>query len=273
MGRGAAAGESSSMTRSTRIALLAVAFVGVPAATTGAQTCLPFGPGEHLTYAVRAAMMGAKGETRMWVTGPELVRGRMTFALHSDASVGVGFIKGTDRTVSWIDPVRFAALRFTQVERHVISRGSDSVEIYPEERRWERSRGRTGETLSDAPLDILSFIYRLRTLPLGPDSSWTFSHHFDVARNPTTVRVVGRDSITTPAGVFQVWDVEMRVRDKEHFDGDGVIKLLVSADSLRLPVRIQSVMPTVGTTVMTLKTIRHDSAAACPLASRVIAHR
>lgn len=263
------------MTRSRRKLLLtlALALGGSPTATAGAQACLPFGPGEQLTYAVRAAMMGAKGETRMWVSGPELVRGRMTFALHSDASAGVGFIRGSDRTVSWLDPVRFAALRFTQVERHVIARRSDSVEIYPEERRWERSGGRTGETISDAPLDVLSFIYLLRTLPFGSDSSWSFSRHFDEARNPTTVRVIGRDSITTPAGVFHVWNVEMRVRDEEHFDGVGVIKMLFSVDSLRLPVRIQSVMPTVGTTVMTLKDVRRDSSTVCPLVARATARR
>lgn len=244
--------------------MLAVA----PLASAGGQACLPFGPGEHLTYSVRAAMMGAKGATRMWVTGPELIRGRAAFALRSDASVGVGFIKGSDRTVSWIDPLTFAALRFTQVERHLVSKSTDSVEIFPEQRRWERSRNRSGEAASDAPLDVLSFIYLLRTLSLGTDSSWTFNRHFDAARNPTTVTVTGLDSLTTPAGAFQVWNVEMRVRDKEQYEGEGVIKLLISADSRRLPVRIQSVMPTVGTTVMTLAAVSPDTGARCPLIAR-----
>lgn len=212
--------------------------------------------------------MGAKGETRMWVTGPELIRGRAAIALRSNASVGVGFITGSDHTVSWIDPLTFAALRFTQRERHVIARSSDSVEIFPEERRWERSRRRSGETASDTPLDVLSFIYLLRTLSFGTDSSWTFNRHFDTARNPTVVRVLGVDSVTTPAGAFQVWSVEMRVRDKEHYDGEGIIRLLISTDSRRLPVRIQSVMPTVGTTVMTLAAVTPDTGTGCPLIAR-----
>ena len=230
-----------------------------------AQSCLPFGPGEILTYGIRVATMGAKGQTRMWVTGPELIRGRTTIALRSEASVGVGFLNGSDRTVSWLDPLTFAALRFTQHERHIIARSSDSVEIYPEERRWERSGSRRGVIASDAPLDVLSFIYFLRTLPFQIDSSWTFNRHFDDARNPTTVRVVGRDTISTPAGRFPVWSVEMRVRDKEHYGGDGVIKLLFSDDSRHLPVRIQSVMPIVGTTVMTLAAVAHDTGSPCPL--------
>lgn len=230
-----------------------------------AQSCPPFGPGEQLQYSVRAATMGAKGETRMWVSGPEVIRGRSVIVLRSEASVGVAFFRGSDRSASWIDPVKFAALRFTQTERHLIGRITDSVEIYPDERRWERSNNRAGTLSSNAPLDVLSYIYLLRTLPLGTDSTWTFNRHVDAARNPTSVHVIGLDSITTPAGAFQVWNVEMRVRDTDHYDREGVIKVLISTDSQRIPVRIQSVMPTAGTTVMTLASITRGTGSNCPL--------
>lgn len=252
------------MTRTSRVPLVVAALIVATHATGAhAQSCLPFAPGERLTFAVRAATMGAKGEARMTVSGPELVRGRATIVLRSEASVGIGFIRGSDNTASWVDPLTLATLRFTQRERSLLSRGSDSVEVFPEARVWERSEGRHGETSTDAPLDILSYIYFLRTLPFGTDSAWTFNRHFDALRNPTTVRVVGHDTISTPAGRFAVWNVEMSVRDKEHYDGSGVIKFLFSDDDRRLPVRIQSVMPTVGTTVMTLASVKRDSSTSC----------
>ena len=255
------------MNRSHRILLItgAAIYTVVSAEMASAQVCLPFAPGERLTYAVRAATMSARGEAHMTVAGPEEVRGHATLVLRSEASVGVGFIRGSDKTASWVDPVTLATLRFIQTERNVLSHATDSVEVFPDARLWERSNGRHGEMITDAPLDVLSFIYFLRTLSFGTDSSWTFNRHFDAARNPTTVRVIGHDTISTAAGRFSVWDVEMSVRDKEHYDGSGVIKFLFSDDTGRLPVRIQSVMPSAGTTVMTLSAVVRDPSATCPL--------
>jgi hypothetical protein len=234
-----------------------------------AQGCLPFAAGERLTYGVRVAMMGARGQAVMSVVGPQELRGRVVIELRSEASVGMGFLRGSDKTFSWVDPLTFATLRFVQHERHIISRASDSVEVYPEQRRWQRGNGTGGNTASDAPLDVLSFIYFLRTLPLAVDSSWRFDRHFDAARNPTSVRVTGRDSVTTPAGRFEVWSVEMQVRDTTHYGGDGLIRLQFTADERRLPVRIQSVMPIVGTTVMTLSSVVASPVGACHVAPRI----
>jgi hypothetical protein len=238
-----------------------------------AQRCLPFAAGEKLAYGVRVAMMGAKGKAVMSVTGPEELRGRLVLQLQSEASVGVGFLRGTDNTRSWVEPLTFSTLRFVQNERHIISRASDSVEVFPEQRRWIRADGTSGTMQTDAPLDVLSFIYFLRTLPFGLDSTWTFARHLDDARNPTVVRVVGRDSLVTPAGRFDTWSVEMQVRDTAHYKGEGVIRLQFSADDRRLPVRLQSVMPLVGTTTMTLSAAVPGGAGACQLQTRVVANK
>jgi hypothetical protein len=227
------------------------------------SSCLPFGPGEQLTYAVKAAKLGARGKLVMSVMGPAELRGRPAWLLRSEASVGVGFIKGSDKSTSWIDPARLATLRFTQQERHVVSRANDSVEVFPDERRWERSDGRTGETLTGEPLDVLSYIYFLRTLALTADATWTLNRHLDSDRNPTIVAVTGRDSLETSAGRFAGWKVEMHVRDKDHYGGVGTLKLLISDDERRLPVRIESVMPMVGAAVMTLSAVTHSPANSC----------
>ena len=46
--------------------------------------------------------------------------------------------------------------------------------------------------------------------------------------------------------------VEMRVRDSRRYKGEGVIRINLSDDAVRIPIRIESAMPIIGTAVMTL---------------------
>jgi hypothetical protein len=124
--------------------------------------------------------------------------------------------------------------------------------MYPDERRWQGADGTSGESPSAAPLDELSFMFFIRTLPLTADTTYRFDRHFDAARNPTTVRVVRREDVTTDAGVFHTVLLEMRVKDPRRYHGEGVIKINLTDDDRRLPVRIESEMPVIGTAVLTL---------------------
>jgi hypothetical protein len=67
------------------------------------------------------------------------------------------------------------------------------------------------------------------------------------------VRVIGRDTIRTKAGTFPTVIVEMRVKDPRRFNGEGVIRLNLSDDANRYPVRIESSVPVLGKTVLTLE--------------------
>jgi hypothetical protein len=164
-----------------------------------------------------------------------------------------------DRTESWLDPVRLASLRFHKHERHVLARHDERVELHPDERRWAAADGREGALGSAAPLDELSFMYVLRTLSLG-DSAVRVERHYDPARNPVTVRLTGRRALVTPAGTFRTVQVEMRVRDPRRYRGEGVIRLDLTDDHCRVPVRIESEMPIIGRAVMTLATHNHPAA-------------
>jgi len=165
----------------------------------------------------------------------------------------VGPVKAEDRTASWLDPHRMAALRFSKRERHPLSKHDERIELFPDERRWEGADGEHGASSTDAPLDELSFMYYLRTLPLEVNTTYRVERHFDAARNPTVLRVVGREPVRTADGTWRTLLVEMRVRDPRRYRGDGVIWLNVSDDACRLPVRIQSAMPVVGRAVLTLE--------------------
>jgi hypothetical protein len=220
-------------------------------------SALPFSVGERLTYRVRIGKVGS-GHGVMSVDGPVEVRGRETYLLRSEVEARIGFVKASNATESWLDPERLTALRFRRRERRALLRNDETIAVFPDERRWEDEgkNGKGGETPTDVPLDELSFIYFLRTLPLGPDSAQEVVRHYDPRRNPIEVRVVGRDSLETPAGSFNTLVVEMHVRDPGRYEKDGgrgTIRLYLSDDARRIPVRIESAMPVFGRAVLTLE--------------------
>src|SRR5690349_14379595 len=135
-----------------------------------AQTELPFVAGERLHYRVSVSRLGTVGEGTMSVDGPVGVRGIQTLVLRSEVKAQVAFLKSDERSESWIDPTRMAVLRYKKTGRGSMARGDVNVEVFPDEQRWEDGRGNAGALPTDAPLDELSFIYYLRTLPLDTDS-------------------------------------------------------------------------------------------------------
>jgi hypothetical protein len=54
-------------------------------------------------------------------------------------------------------------------------------------------------------------------------------------------------------GELRTFLIEMRVRDPRHYKGEGVIRIHLTDDACRIPARIQSQMPIVGTAVLTLE--------------------
>jgi hypothetical protein len=249
-------------------ALLVGVCVATPVVGQAAGDPLPFQVGEKLTYRVSVARLGGIGRGEMRVDGPETVRGQQTMLLHFEVNGRLGLLRLQDRACSWFDPARRHALRYSKRERNPVNSRNEDVEMFPAQRRWAGEDG-GGAMQTDAPLDELSFLFHVRTLPLRTGDSYTIARHFDTERNPVTVRVVGRDTVDVPAGRFAVVVVEMRVQDGQRFRGAGVIRLLLSDDAQRVPVRMQSQVPVVGTATLSLETSRHPIAARIPDAGRL----
>jgi hypothetical protein len=229
------------------LALLAL----IVASAAGAQSPPPFGPGEKLEYAGRAPH-GLSARGTFWIEGPVELRGTATWMLHSDMVGSFGFLHGNDKAVSWLDPVRMTSLRYSSHERRLLRHNEDVVDMFPDERRWTSEGGGTGTLATEAPLDELSFLYLLRTIALPNDSTLTFNRHYDTARNPTTVTVVGRMDVDVPAGRFHAVIVEMHVRDTKHYRGEGLIRIALSDDTCRLLLRLESDVPDAGKASLSL---------------------
>jgi hypothetical protein len=231
------------------LALVGVcASAGAPVATA----TLPFSVGEKLTYEVKVAKGGKVGSATMWIEGPVDVRGVSTYLLRFDSRIRIAFLTAVSRSSSWFDPLRESSLRFFKHEQNPLASNDESVDFYPDEKQWKSAKGETGQSQSSMPLDELSFMYFIRTLPMTPGATYRFDRHFDTARNPTTVTVIRRDMIPTPMGELRVILVEMRVRDPRHYKGEGTIRIHLTDDDCRLPARIESTMPVVGTAILTI---------------------
>lgn len=218
------------------------------AAQEGART-EPFAPGEVLTYRAVSGRFGRFGTGTMRVHGPVDVRGEQALQLSFDFQGRVGVFGVADRTRSWISTDDHSSLRYQRVERSPLGSHSEQVEIYPQEGRWEDASGKSGDTECQHPQDELSFIYYLRSLPLADGAEYTLTHHFDAGRNPVTLKVLRRETTEVPAGRFQTVVVEMRVRD----DRVSAMRLFLTDDSARVPVRIESSAPWVGSTRLLLE--------------------
>ncbi len=243
-------------------------------APAGAQVAprLPFGPGETLVYRITSSRFGDVGEGSMGVAGPEAVRGREAYVLHFDFRAKITFFTVEDRTRSWVDPLRMASLRYHKRERNPLTSRTEEVEIHPDELRWEDASGRAGRSPTTSPLDELSFIYFLRTLPLDDGAVSELERHFDPERNPVVVRVLGRERLSAPIGDFETVVVEMQVRDTGRFGGQGTLRLHLTDDAQRLPIRIETSVPLAGTLVLDL--IQATFGDAAPAADgRRVGHR
>jgi hypothetical protein len=216
------------------------------------STALPFSIGEKLSYAVTVPKIGKVGGATMWVEGPVDVRGTSTYLLRFDSRIRVALVSAVSRSSSWFDPARRLSLRFFKHEQNPLNRHDESVNLFPDKKAWTAADGKTGTSLDGQPLDELSFIYFIRTLPMTPGAKYRFDRHFDSARNPVSISVIRREVIPTPMGELKVFLVEMRVHDPSHYKSEGLIRIHITDDDCRIPVRIESSMPVIGTAVLTI---------------------
>ena len=208
----------------------------------------PFAPGEVLTYRAVSGRFGPFGTGAMRVMGPVDIRGEPALELAFDFRGRLGVFHVEDRTRSWIGVDHLRSLRYAKAERSPLGSHREEVEIYPDEGRWIDAAGRSGETECEHPLDELSFLYYIRSLPLPDGAEYTLVHHFDPGRNPVSLKVLGRERTRVPAGEFETVVVEMRVRDERV----SAVRLFLTDDPSRIPVRIESSAPWIGSTRLLL---------------------
>jgi hypothetical protein len=231
--------------------LASTALPPAPVAAQGARG-LPFAPGDQCVYR-GSGVLGRIGTGVMAVEGPEQVEGRSVYLLRFDFRGRVGPATVEDHTRSWFDPAELASLRYTKRERTPISSRAQDVRMDWAARRWSSAPEGGGAMSTASPLDELSFLYFIRTLPLKDGDVYTLTRHYEARRNPVVVTVLGRGPIRVPAGQFTAIEVLMRVKDPARYGGEGVIQLHLTDDARHVPLRIESAVPRAGRMVLSLE--------------------
>ncbi|MGH7501005.1 MAG: DUF3108 domain-containing protein [Longimicrobiales bacterium] len=214
---------------------------------------VPFGIGEQMTYRVDWGFLSV-GQGRLEIL-PALdsMRGVPTYHIGFTMKGGLPLYRVDDYSQSWLTVSDLISLRFDQnldegsYERHRI------VDFFPEEGRWDRlDHEEEGELPSADPLDDISFLYFVRTLPLEVGETYTFNRYWKDEGNPVTVKVLRKETVKVPAGEFETIVVRPIIKTRGMFSEGGEAEVYFTDDSRRLIVKLNARM-NVGTLKMALQ--------------------
>ncbi len=243
------------MIRAIRAPGLALALLTLPVAaqaqvapeSSPAIAPVPFGPGERLGYQVKLGIFGEVGEGAMEVVGVDTIHGNPTYQLRFDLEGKVLFAKVDDRLQSWLDVSQLTSRRFEQDQKEVNFERYRIFDFFPEERRWARlDKDEEGELPTDMPLDDVSFLYFVRTLPLEVGETYTFDRYFKEDGNPVTLKVLRKEKVTVPAGTFETVVVQPIIQTDGLFGEGGKAEVYFTDDEQRLLVQMKSKVPVIG---------------------------
>lgn len=204
---------------------------------------VPYGPGEALQYQVKVGMFGV-GTGYMNVVGVDSVRGHPSYHVQMALDGGLAFAKVKDLFESWIDLRSLVSRRFIKDQNEVGYVRYQHFEFFPEERRFERGdTDETGELPTSLPLDDISFVYFVRSLPLEVGKEYTFHRYFKADGNPVIIRVLRKDRVEVPAGAFNTIVVQPIIRTSGLWSEGGEAEIHFSDDANKYVVYMKSDIP------------------------------
>lgn len=212
-----------------------------------AVAAVPFGLGERLTYKVTLGVFGGVGNGAMEVLELDTIHGRPTYRLRFTLNGGVLFAKVDDTLQSWLDVSDLISRRFEQNQKEVNYERHRTFDFFPEQGIWKRlENGQTGELATPEPLDDVSFIYFIRTIPLEVGKTYTFDRYYKDSGNPVIVKVLRKETVTVPAGTFETVVVRPIIKTKGLFSEGGEAEVYFTDDHRRLIVQMKSKVPVIG---------------------------
>ena len=228
--------------RAFRYALL-VALLGVRGA--GAQESIlavPYGVGERLEYNVHFGKLRV-GNGSMEIMDVQDIRGRDTWHAIFQLHGGLRFVYRVDDTFeTWIDRRTGNSLRFRKDQNEGRRDVETIFDIYPD-RGIFIEHGDSAEVSVRNPLDDASFMYFLRTIPLQVGETYSFSRYFRPDRNPVTIKVLRKDTVSVPAGRFPAIVVQPIIKTPGIFSENGKAEVWLSDDKNRIMLQMKSGLP------------------------------
>lgn len=213
----------------------------------------PYRPGEVHEFSVRFGVIPA-GTARMEVSGPERVRGQEALRLDFFVEGGVPFARVDNRLSSWVVGSPIRSLRFVQDLNEVGTRRYRSFQIHPERgvSVLDHEDGTEEPLPTHLPLDDISFVYFVRTLPLEVGDRYVLPHYFRESGNPVVIEVLRRETISVPAGRYRTVVVRPTFRSSGLFGEGGEAEVFLSDDWSRVVVQVRSRVSRIGSLTLSL---------------------
>lgn len=226
------------------------------AASVSAQSVprVPFGPGERAEYSVSLGIFGNVGEGSMEVMGIENVHGYPTYHLRFELAGKVAFASVDDRLESWLDVQHLFARRIHKKQHEVNYRTDRWYEFFPDSMFYQRvETGDTATLASEEPLDEVSFLYYVRTLPLEVGETYTMDRYYKESGNPVTLKVLRREVMSGADGSeIPVVVVQPIIQTSGLFGEGGSAEVYFTDDWRRILVKMTSKVPVIGRLGLTL---------------------
>lgn len=217
----------------------------VTAATTdwdgGMRHRPSFADGEDLQYAVSFGKLHV-GSGEMRFDGRDTVRGRDAWKASLKISGGFLMLSVHDTTTSWFDSLTFNSLRFREDLHEPHTNGHRDTQIFPNRAVYQKAGQAEAPSVSD-PVDDISLVYFVRTLPLAPGQCYVFRRYFQPDGNPVVVHVLRRERVTVPAGSFDALVLRPEISTKGIFSQNGRALLWLSDDSAHSVLQLKTQLP------------------------------
>ncbi len=214
---------------------------GVPLDPSAAPA--PFGPGEHMVYKVKIGIFSV-GEGAMTIDALDTVRGHLSYRATMTIRGGLGPADVNDMSTTWFSVRNLVSRRFVQNLHEVNYRSYRHYELYPDSLLWRRmDNDKSGPLASALPLDDISFVYFVRTLPLKVGQTYTFSRYFKANGNPVVIKVLRKEVRKEPAGTFHTIVVRPIIKTSGLFGEGGKAELYFTDDARRILVYMHSDIP------------------------------
>lgn len=204
-----------------------------------------FGLGERLKFSVGYGPITA-GTAWLEVADTNSYEGHLCYRISSRTSSNGffdSFYKVRDTIVSQLDvDGLFSRYFFKALHEGSYHSSREIVVDHPGRRAFFRKGSAGPDTVALLPFanDELSILYYTRTQPLTVGSSIRVPAISGDTSRMIEVRVLGRETVEVPAGVFKCLIVEPMLVAAGVFKQEGAIKVWLTDDRLRMPVLMKS---------------------------------
>lgn len=216
----------------------------------------PFRVGESLKFSVQYGFIHAGSA---WLEVPEKRdwHGHSVYRLVARAesnSFFSAFYKVRNRIESYWDVTGRYSWRYTEDRHEGHYRFKGEVKFDPERHQAIYDNGLTLQTPPRVQDALSSFYYtRFQALPIG--GSVVFDYHASRKSAPLQVKVIGRETIDTPAGTFHCIAIEPALQAGGIFKNSGRLVVWITDDERRMPVLMKSKL-TIGSISVILVDVR-----------------